>query len=156
MYWDDKANASFRMVRIMALIMLVAMPIFFLGMTYLMTPQGSQGGQNDMLLYMLLIVSVFQPMVSPFIVRLQIDNYKKNQQSQMTTDQFLLSLNIIKFAFVEVIFLYGLLNYVISGELMRMLYFYPIGFIWAFLFWPKRSSYENFVERINSNAPTIG
>ncbi len=156
MIWDDKREANFRMVKIMAFLMLVAMPIILLGMTYLVTPQDSKGGQNDMMLYMLLILSVFQPMVSPFVVRLQVDNYKKNQQSKMTTDQLLSNLNIIKFAFVEAIFLYGLLNYIISGDLMRMLYFYPIGIIWAFIYWPKRSGYENFVERIDSNAPYIG
>ena len=108
MVWDERREAKFKMVKIMAYSMLVAIPVILLAMTYLVTPGNETGGQVDMMLYLLLILSVFQPMVYPFIERLQVNNYKKSQQSQMTPDQLFFSLSMIKFAFVEAIFLYGL------------------------------------------------
>ena len=151
MMWNEKREANFRMVKIMAWAMMVVIPIILLGMTYVVEAKPQTGGQVDMMFYILLILSVFQPMISPMIERMQIDNYKKNQQSQMTPDQLFFNLGMIRGAFVEAIFLYGLLNFFLSGDLTRMLYFYPIGIVWSFFRWPKRSAYEEFIQKIEAN-----
>ncbi|UCG62294.1 MAG: hypothetical protein JSV52_03150 [Candidatus Zixiibacteriota bacterium] len=153
--WDEKAESFWKKVNLTAFVALVASPIVYAVIGYVVdvTPKG--GGELDMMLYILLIIAVIQPAFARVIERFQIDAYRKNQQTKMTLEQLYFNLAIIRIAFVDAIYLYGLLQVFLSAETIRMLYFYPIGIVWTFIYWPRKSGYEEFVIRMESNVPVI-
>ncbi|MEW6410843.1 MAG: hypothetical protein AB1483_00055 [Candidatus Zixiibacteriota bacterium] len=154
--WDEKKQAWFGKIRMIAVAMLVVAPIIYLGMTYVIKAAGQQGGQIEMMFYILLAVAIIEPAMAIFIERFQISSFKASQQSQMTPDNVFFTMSVIKFAFVEMSYLFGLVVYLLSGDRASMLYFYPIGIAWTFVYWPKKSTYESFIQRIESNVPYTG
>lgn len=156
MIWDEKAEAFWKRVILIAFSMLIFSPVIYAVIGYLVDVPPKVGGEFDMMLYILLVVAAVQPAFGKIISRFQIDAYKKNQQTKMTRDQLYFSVAIIEMAFVDAIYLYGLLQVFLTGDYNRMLYFYPIGIAWTLVYWPKRSNYENFVQRIDSNVPYAG
>lgn len=156
MIWDEKAEALWKKVKIIAFSMLIFSPIVYAVIGYVADVKPKVGGEYDMLLYILLAVAVIQPTSARIISRFQVDAYKKNPKATMTRDQLYLSVAIIEMAFVDAIYLYGLLQVFLTGDYNRMLYFYPIGIAWTFVYWPRRSGYENFVQRIEANVPYTG
>ena len=155
MIWDDGKEATMKKVVRLALMMLVVAPVIHVAIALLLTVTKKIGGEYDMMLYILLIVAAFQPFVLPILERVQVSNYLRNQQSRMTPDQFFISVSTIKFAFVEAISLYGLVVYMLSGSLTNMLYFYIIALFWSGIYWPRRTKFEDFMQRIESHAANI-
>lgn len=153
---DEKKQAVLKLVVVLAYAMLVAAPLVNLFVAYLATIAGQQGGEVKMMLYILLILSVFQPAAAKFIERFQINSYKRAEQTKITPENLFTTISVIKFAFIEGIYLYGLVVYLLSGNLNWMLYFYPIGIAWTFAYWPRQSTFESFLNRIESNVPYPG
>jgi Na+/melibiose symporter-like transporter len=156
MHWDEAKLAWFRQIRLFAIAFLIVAPLIYLVVAYLVPMPRQEGGQVDMMLYILLIVAVFHPSVVNLIERFQVSSYRKSTQSAMTPENLFMTLSIIKFAFVESIYIFGLVVYFVSGSMTAMLYFYPIGIAWTIFYWPKQSGYENFVQRTDSNVPYTG
>ncbi|UCD63632.1 MAG: hypothetical protein JSW34_12950 [Candidatus Zixiibacteriota bacterium] len=150
MYLDEQRQARFKTVRLIAYAMLGAAPLIYIVIAYLLSIPARHGGEQQMMLYILLIVAIVQPSVVKFIERFQVTGYQKNTQSQMTPDNLFFTLSIIKFAFVETIYIFGLVVYLVSGNLDWMLYFYPVGIGWTLVYWPRQSNYERFLQRLES------
>ena len=66
--------------------------------------------------YILLILALVQPLIIPFIEKFQISNFRKNLKSKMTPEQLYFSVSIIKYTFVESIYIYGLVTYLVSND----------------------------------------
>ncbi len=154
--WDEKKLAWWKTIKLMAMAFLVVAPVIYLAVAYFVEMPGQQGGQIQMMLYILLIVAIVDPALAKFIERFQISSYRGSKQTKMTPDNLFFTLSIIKFAFVEMSYIFGLVVYFVSGDRTSMLYFYPIGIAWSFVYWPKKSTYENFIQRIESNVPYTG
>ena len=58
-------------------------------------------------------------------------------------------LSLIKFSLIEAIYIYGLVVYLLSGDILKALYFYPVGIAWSVVHWPTRDRFENFVNRLS-------
>ncbi len=152
MVWDEKRQARWQIIRIVAFAFLVAAPLVYLTVMYLVSIPPQEGGHIEMMLYILLIVAIVEPATAMYIERFQITSYRANQPTNMNLDNLYFTLSIIKFAFVEVIYIFGLVVYFVSGNHNAMLYFYPIGIAWSFVYWPRQSKFEEFVRKIESSA----
>ncbi len=145
-----------KLVTLLAYAMLVAAPLVNVFVAYIAKIARQGGGEHEMMLYILLILSVFQPLTVKFIERFHITNYQKAEETKMPPENLFTTLSVIKFAFIEAIYLYGLVVYLLAGNLTWMLYFYPIGIAWTFVYWPRQSTFKNFLNRIESNVPYAG
>lgn len=155
MVWDEEKQSRFRIIRIVGYASVVAAPLIYLAIASIIKRPLQEGGEHDMMMYILLIVGVVQPLVAKFIEHFQITSYRNNEKSKMTPDNVYFTMSLIKFAFIECIYIYGLVVYLVSGNFTSMLYFYPIGIVWTFIYWPKKSGYEEFIKRMESNVPVI-
>lgn len=148
-------EAQFRTVTIIAVAALIVAPLLYLIMAYLVTVPSRGDGEQQMLIYILLIVGTVQPVLLPVIEKSQVNSYRKNIDSSMTPSNLFTTLSIIKYAFIEAIYLYGLAVYFLSGELNSMLYFYPVGIIWTFIHWPRKSTFEKFFQKVGKSEPLV-
>ena len=144
----EENPGQFRPVILLTFFNLVVAPLIYFFVAFFMKIPLKTGGEQEMLLYILLIVGMVQPVVLPFIEKMQINNYRKNKNSAMSPYQLFTTISIIKMAMIEAVYLYGLVVYFLSGDLTRMLYFYPVGIIWTFIYWPRRDKYERFTKSL--------
>lgn len=150
--WDDRLQALLKKTQLAGIGLLFLPPAAFLVVAAMLKIPERAGGEYQFLFYILFIVALVQPVLTPLIARMQINSYKK-YQSQMNPRQLFFSLAIIKFAFVESIYMYALVVFILSGDLNAMLYFYPVGIIWSLVYWPRRSTVEKYLQRVESNGP---
>lgn len=150
--WDDKLQSLLKKTRLAAIGLLYLPPAAFLLVAAMLKIPKRSGGEYQFLFYILFIIALVQPTLVPLIERMQINSYKK-YQSQMNPRQLFFSLSIIKFAFVESIYMYALVIFILSGDLSSMLYFYPVGIIWSIVYWPRRSTVEKYLQRTQMHGP---
>ncbi len=130
--------------------MLIFMPLLYLLIMYLVQVDEQSGGQIEMMLYILLIVGMLQPLTSPLIARVQIQNWQKANSEKKNPASLFFSFALIRFSLIEAIYIYGLVVYFLSGDMTRALYFYPVGIVWSLLQWPTRERFENFVTKLSA------
>ncbi len=141
---------EFRKSNLLAAALLIVAPLVYLLVAYVMQVDVKSGGEMDMLFYILLIVAIAQPAVVPLIERFHLNRYRAGATSRMSPGQFFTSLSIIKFALVEATYIYGLVVYIITGDMMRMLYFYVVGVIWSVVYWPRREAWVRFFRLVET------
>lgn len=150
---NEQAEKQFRTLRIITYAMLVVAPIAYLLAALFLDVRGStQGTPNSMTIYLFLILAVGIPAIFPLVARSQIQTYRSNKANGTTSMEpisLFQTLSIIAMAFVEACYIYGFVSFILTGELANMLYFYPIGIIWSFVHWPRRSKYEQLIERLS-------
>jgi len=144
----DNYDKEFKKSMFFAYALLVAAPVIYLILAYLIPIEEKVGGEMDMLFYILLIIAIVEPLVLPLIERFQVNSYRAGGTSRMSPGQLLTSMNLIKFALVESIYVYGLVVYIITGDMTKMLYFYPVGIIWSVVYWPRRRAWERLYQII--------
>lgn len=142
-------------LRLIAVVMGFAIPSLYLVIASLVRPEAGDLGNPsrtpiDMVFYILLILAALDPLLAPIIERVQIANWRRSPGIR-TTDQLYVTLQIIRLAFVEACFTYGLIVYFISSDFLRMLLFYPIGLIWLAVYWPRRERFEQFLQSLRHN-----
>jgi hypothetical protein len=132
---------------------LVVAPVIYLLIAYVIgqnqEPMPSAG--NDVMFYILLIIAVGSPTLIPLISRIQINSVKRQKQTSMTIPQIVQMVMIVRIAFVEATYIYGLVIFLLTGDWFRMLVFYAIGIGWSLVFWPTRSRQEALVRKIETN-----
>ena len=87
-------------------------------------------------------------MAFTFIERIQVSNYKNSSMTGMTTEKLYTTLSIIKFAFVESIYIYGLVEYILGGDKYHFLIFVIIGMCWSVIVWPRKEKFEKFLMKV--------
>ncbi len=137
-------SREFKKSKALAVALLIAAPAAYLVVAYVIEIGPVTGGEVDMLFYILLIVAVVEPAVVPLIKRFHLIRYRSGGTSRMSPGQLFTSISLIKFALVESIYVYGLVVYVISGDMMRMLPFYPVAIAWTAVYWPRLSAWHEF------------
>jgi len=132
--------------------MLVGAPLIYLVIPqFIETAEFETQAGMDVLLYMLMLLAVIQPMiVSPLIERHHLKTHSTGGEKSQSPGQLYVTLSIIKFAVVETTFIYGLVVFCVTGSYEHMLWFYPIGAIWAVVYWPRRVKYEQFLQKLGT------
>jgi len=141
----DSRDIELKKSRMAGIVLLIVMPIMYLIVAMVISRAPDTGGHSDLMFYMLLIVAMSSPAMALLIQRIQVQSYRKRPSSRMTPEQLYFVVSIMKMAFAEVVFLYGLVVYLVAGGMDRMLIFYPIGLAWAAIFWPTRNRFETFI-----------
>jgi len=145
----DTDQAQFRTLRIIALAMLILAPLIYLVVASVLDRQGmAEEGTSDMVMYILLIVSLAQGGLAGIVRKFQIQNYRKNKDQGMSPAQFYTTAGIVTLAFVEAVFVFGLVVFLLTGAFVNMLWFYLIGAVWAAVYWPRRDRFESFIREM--------
>ncbi len=132
-----------------AFAMLIVMPVIFLISMFIVSPPQQSGGEIEIMLLILLIVGMLQPLAIPIIEKVQCQNWLKEKSETKNPAALFVTLSIIKSSFIEAIYIYGLVVYLLSGDILKALYFYPVGIAWSVVHWPTRDRFENFVSRLS-------
>lgn len=145
----EAREKQFSTVRIIGFAMLIAAPMIYSLLAFLiLKPEPNLNPGLNFMFYILIIVSVSQPLVIPLISKSQINNFKRSSATKMNPAGLFTTLSIIKFAFVESIYLYGLVDYMLSGDKFHYLIFVVIGLCWSAPVWPRREKFELFIEKV--------
>jgi len=143
---NEVAETQFKTARILAFAIMVVAPVIYVIIAMVLNLPLKSGGEIDMLFYILLIVAFVQPAAGLIIERHQVSAYRTRSDTKMTPAQLLTTIMIIKTAIVEAVFIYGLVVYLLSGDLQRMLIFYPVGAVWAAIHWPRREKWTTLIQ----------
>ena len=149
---NQEAGIYFRQARLFATLLLVVFPILYLVIAFFVTSEkNADAGANQMVLYMLMVVAMIQPTAFFLFRKMQVGNYKKSPQAKMSPGQLYLTLEIMKLALIEAVFIYGLVMIIIAGKFENLIYFYVIGIIWSVALWPRRSVMATFMKNLEEH-----
>lgn len=142
MPWDDNLQKRFRTAQVIAIFMLVIAPLAYLGIASaiggaLVTPEAA-----DLVFWMLLVVAIATPALLPIVERHQFNVYRRQGSQKAPPGQLMVTLTVISAAWVETVYIYGFVIYLVTGDMLRMLTFWPVGIIWTYVYWPRRSRWE--------------
>lgn len=137
------------LIRMIAFAMLVIMPLVLLALMFVVSPPKQSGGEIEIALLILLIVGMIQPLLIPLISRIQIQNWQNENSENKNPAILFFMISLIKFSFIEAIYIYGLVVYLLSGDMLKALYFYPVGIGWSVVHWPMRVRFDNFINRLS-------
>jgi len=141
-------ESLYRTLTVVRFAMLVAAPPIYLLVAYVVgTDNFTPDNSIVFLLYALLIVGLVQPAVAVPIERLMVANARKEPVTALSGSALYLSISIIKMALIEPIYIYGFVAFLLSGEILNILYFYPIGIVWTVVYWPRKEKLDQFVKQ---------
>jgi F0F1-type ATP synthase membrane subunit c/vacuolar-type H+-ATPase subunit K len=133
--------------------MLVVAPAAYLVVAFIIDPANlGDGGFNEFVLYILLIVAAAQPAVV-LAVQKTIQGAPRSDVTENLSEVVgsYFTQSLLRLAIVEAVYIYGLVIFLISGQLGYMLYFYPIGVVWTLILWPRRSAFEKLIVENNAS-----
>ena len=146
----EQIEKQFRKLKIIAMAMLIGAPIICLVVASVVKlPEPPLGSPDNLIVYLFLMIAIASPAFVPVIVRSQIQTFRSNPKSKMTPANLFFLISITSMAFAEAAYIHGLVVFMLTGELVTMLYFYPVGIAWSFVYWPKREKYDQLVEKLN-------
>jgi|GEM_PF-1298019 len=160
---DEELDRRVRHGRLLALLFLVVMPAAYLIYAYfLKLERFNPDDSHHFMIYVIFIVAFICPPISIIVKKFQIGNYRQNRgkvvkqgllpfkkrEIKMTPGQFYINLLIVQLSFVESVYIYGLITYFISAEMVNLLYFYIIGIIWSVIFWPREEKTKTFIQSL--------
>ncbi len=143
---DSRQERELKKSRLFAWLMGVIAPGLYLIVTPVIKVTPNYSARMNMMFYILLVIAIVQPALFFIIRKFQISMYQKSTQTNMSTAQFFTSLSLIRMSFVDAVYLYGLVIYILTDDLMKMLWFYPIGAVWLYIHWPRREQFEHFLQ----------
>jgi hypothetical protein len=147
MPFDDVTEKQWKQTKLLTYILLVAAPLIYLVVTqFVDIPDREVGGETYLMFYILLLVAIIEPAFSPLVERFQLAAYRRGN-IKTTPGALYQTVSIIKFALVEAIYIYGMMIFFMTGDINLVFYFYPIGMIWTLVVWPRRSKFEEFIEK---------
>jgi len=140
---------KFATLKLLALVMLIIAPVLYalVGVSVKLGNKSIEGA-NDMLTYILIIVSLLIPLAMNLVVKVQKNTYRNNRSSRMTSADIIFTIQIQKYAFAEAIFIFGLMAVFTTGDTIRLWWFYPIGAVMTFYVWPRRQKFEELIEEL--------
>ena len=147
---SEGLGKKFKIIRLMAVVMLIVAPAIYLVVANVVTLQPKSGGEHDIMFYILLLVALSQPSVLPLIERFQIDRFRHEYSSKASPVGFLTVMFLSKFAVIEAVYIWGLVILFVTGDLTRALLFSPIGAIWSVVYWPREDKMKRTLERLET------
>lgn len=140
-------DKPFLIIKILAWGILIFAPLIYLVIAYFLDIEGVETtAGNDVLLYILLILAITQPPIIAFVIdrfHSRIPSTARNSSKSHEVGKYT-TMSIAKFAAVEAVFIYGFVVNFVTGNLTYMLWFYPIGALWAAVYWPRREKFDRF------------
>lgn len=149
--YDEPTEKQLRVLKIITWMFLVVAPCVYLVIAFSMITTGIEArAGNELMLYLLLVVALLNVGVAaPVIVSAETRKFKAGAYQGRTPVHFFFTLSIIQMAMVEAVYIFGLVAFLVTGKFFNMLCFYPIGIAWSFVYWPRRSRYQELLEKLN-------
>lgn len=144
--FDSKQEKELKKSRLFSWLMGVIAPVLYLIVATVINVTPSPSPQMNMMFYILLVIAIVQPSLFFLINKYQITMYKKSTNTTMSSAQFFTSLTLIRMSFVDAVYLYGFVIFILTADLTKMLWFYPIGAIWLYIHWPRQEQFEQFIQ----------
>jgi hypothetical protein len=148
--YDDATKKQFMILRIITWMFMFVGPIAYLMVAQVMASKGlgARAG-NELMLYLLLAVGLLSPLVMPLVTNSVIRQERAKKGPEATPAKIFQAVSIVRMSCVEAIYIYGFIAFQLTGKFVNMLYFYPIGIAWSLVYWPRRSRYEELLEKLN-------
>ncbi len=144
---SDQQEHEWRKTKVIAWALGLLPPPLYIIIATLVETDGMAADQTDLTVYILLALGILDPLLVPVIERFQVKSFRSSQRTAtMTPSQFFTSLTVVRLAFANATFVYGMVVYLLSGSIEKMLWFYPVGIIWLIILWPRRAKFEKFVQ----------
>ena len=149
--FDEQTEKQLWVLKIITWLFMLVGPCAYLVIALFIDAKGVEArAGNEVLLYLFLAVGLVNVVVAaPIIVRSEINKYRSGAYRGRSSVQFFFTLSIIQMAMVEAIYIYCLVIFLVTAKLTYMLYFYPIGIVWSFVYWPRREKYTQLLEKLN-------
>jgi hypothetical protein len=147
------AEKEMRKLRLIAWALLVVSPVLYILIGGSLALSGKQlvdmpGGEQRVLVYVLLLVGALSPAVLPAVESFQRKLIRIDGRPSADAARLFTTIGITRLAFVEATYLYGLVVLLITGDFVRMMWFYPVGVFWTWVWWPRRSSQQSFIRAV--------
>ncbi len=140
----------FRTVQIITWIILVGLPVVYLVIAwYMRITRLAPKEYDQFMIYLLLIVAILLPIMIPVLERSQIKSLRSNPDAILVAGRLFQALSITRAALIEIVYLLGIVTFFITGDLLQMIWFYPIGIIWSILFWPRQAGFQRLIEKLS-------
>ncbi len=147
----DDEKKKLKYVKILSLLLLVVAPAVYLIIGNLLTVEPRSGGEMDIMFYVFIILAVTVPLVLPLIKRIQISRFRQMYQGKTDPASYLTAISLTKMSFIDAVYIWGLVVYLLSGDMFRLLLFYPIGIIWSIIYWPREEKLLKILERLEAS-----
>lgn len=135
----------------MAVILLIVLPLIYYNVTNVLSNIQPNPVGSKMFIYILMVLSVIQPSTYLFLEKSYITMFKKNKSTKMTVYNLFFTCNIVKFALIDAIYIYGLVSFFLLGTTDHLWKFYIIGIFWAIIYWPRKTTLENFITKAGND-----
>ena len=139
---------QFLTIRIIAFAMLLASPLLYLHIAYLQSQHVATMSPPEILRYIQFFIAFVTPPVAIMIERIQIKAFRSGAAKQTTPAALFQTISIIKMACINSAYIFGFIVVNMTREFTYIYYFYPIGIIWSFFYWPTRGRYELLKEKL--------
>lgn len=152
---EDELNRIYKQALLIGMLMLVGLPVV-LALVAVFAASGGwepapNRAANKFMFLMVGLVALAEPFMALIIQKIQIAGYRKNTGTKMTVGKFVLNREIIRFSFVNSVFVLGLVVFLVSRELSYMLYFYIYGLIWAVIYRPRREKIKTLMKSLEKS-----
>lgn len=160
----EELDRRVKQARLLALMFLVLMPVVFIFVALFTRTERfyPDDGSRRFMLYVLFIVAFMEPIVSIFIKKFQVKSYLQTKKtapkpgplavnkrlSEISPGRFYINVLINQLSFVSAVFVLGLIVYLITMDFFSMAYFYVLGIIWSFIFWPREDKIKTFIKSL--------
>ncbi len=137
---DDRKQLLF--TRILSIAILIVAPLGYLIVAYSNSNDNFQADESTaLIMYLLIPIALFEPLAWLLIKRVQLRLYKRIAEKTSLAKVYLSLMNI-KLSLVAAIYIYGLVAFFLTNEIMNMSWFYLIGIVWSVIYWPRKSHFE--------------
>ena len=134
--------------------LLIFTPLNFLNLAYNFIRETASLEYIDIIVTVFLIYGTLAPLVLTVIKKGMATARIREKMKLTSPDRAWFKFSLVQSAVGVSIFAYGFFAYLLSGDIEKMLYFYPIGIVWAFFLWPTRNRYEDFICKIEEQWKT--
>ena len=144
--FSSSENKAFGMARLFTINILVAAPILFLFISRFYNQPVFESENLNLITIVSLAFSAFAPLLIPVVRRAIVNARNVMKEKGRSPENAVLTSFIVFSSIIELSYILGLVNFFLSNELQRLLYFYPIGIFWTIKYWPTA---ERFEQRLN-------
>ncbi len=146
---DEPQKKKFKTSQVIYAVLTIGFPLVYLGITQVLNLPPMDPTANQMTFQMLILVALIEPVfLIPLIEKAQTKQFKQNKAIEPVSA--FMSLMIIRAALVEAIYIFGMIVYFTTHNLDWMLYFYPIGILATIIYFPRESTLQSFIEKVQT------
>lgn len=121
---------------------LIVGPVTYLVVATLNTKDYFQAQESaTVIMYLLIPIAAIGPLAW-LLIKGSLVRVARQKTEETPLAKTYLTMTSIKLAQVAAIYVYGLVAFFLTNDMMNMTWFYLIGIVWSIIYWPRRSHFE--------------